>query len=180
MAMPMQDCIVLFVSYFQRACVLKADEQGDSITNRQDVPGTLQTLMCEAYRRHLDVLNRGFGGYNTTMYVLQLSDLPIVSMGTLSEVDKLTGSARTLFDKIFAPKSATDAPQVRLVTIWFGESPDLADSHDQVQMTRFCLARTANNTSTSTRIAPTSNSFSNLSHPPLLPMALPMLLCPSS
>lgn len=51
------------------------------------------------YRRALDVQNRGFGGYNTTF-------------------------ARELFDSIFAKKEqAPHVPQIRLVTIWFGEYP---------------------------------------------------------
>ena len=73
--------------------------------------------MCDAYRRHLDVLNRGFGGYNTTVYVARPN----------LELQCWCASAKTLFDRIFAPKSANGGPQVRLVTIWFGKLPSGQD-----------------------------------------------------
>ncbi|KAK8853298.1 hypothetical protein IAR55_004002 [Kwoniella newhampshirensis] len=79
MAAPTQGCIVLF---------------GDSLTERQDVPGTLHEKISQSYCRKLDVLNRGLGGYNTTL-------------------------ARPLLEHIFAKKGET-AQTVRLVTIWFG------------------------------------------------------------
>lgn len=51
---------------------------------------------AEGYRRTLDVLNRGYGGYNTRW-------------------------ARALFPTIFAKKQAAPSVStVRLVTIWFG------------------------------------------------------------
>ncbi|OCF38036.1 hypothetical protein I317_04819 [Kwoniella heveanensis CBS 569] len=81
MAKPLQDCIILF---------------GDSLTERQDVPQTLDERMNRAYGRKLDVLNRGFGGYTSTLGV-------------------------ALLDHIFAPKEdAAASPVVRLVTLFFG------------------------------------------------------------
>ncbi|WVQ84688.1 hypothetical protein IAT38_006843 [Cryptococcus sp. DSM 104549] len=79
MAKPSQDCIVLF---------------GDSLTEWQKVPGSLQQKMSEAYVRKLDIINRGFSGYNSLW-------------------------ARCLLDDIFA-KKGEPAPVVRLVTILLG------------------------------------------------------------
>ncbi|KAL7418922.1 hypothetical protein Q5752_006606 [Cryptotrichosporon argae] len=81
MAAPFQDCIVLF---------------GDSLTSRQEVPGSLQALFNANYRRTLDVLNRGYGGYTTEWL-------------------------RPVFERTFARKEdAAAVPAVRLVTIWLG------------------------------------------------------------
>ncbi|WRT70139.1 uncharacterized protein IL334_007133 [Kwoniella shivajii] len=79
MAKAIQDCIVLF---------------GDSLTERQDVPQALFERMNNAYGRKLDVLNRGFGGYTSTLV------LP-------------------LFEHLFTQKPEI-SPQIRLITMWFG------------------------------------------------------------
>jgi len=63
--------------------------------------------MCRAYSRKLDVLNRGFGGYNTIW-------------------------AEHLFDQIFAKKEdAAHVPVVRMVTIWFGTNDSVLPSKEQ-------------------------------------------------
>jgi len=83
MARPIQDSVILF---------------GDSLTSRQNVPGSLQARFSDVYRRTLDVLNRGYGGYTTTL-------------------------AMPLFDQIFArteEAAQRGTSKVRLVTIWFG------------------------------------------------------------
>ncbi|WVF72891.1 hypothetical protein IAT40_007709 [Kwoniella sp. CBS 6097] len=81
MAKNLQDCIILF---------------GDSLTERQDVPQSLHERMNRAYERKLDILNRGYGGYTSTLGVL-------------------------LFDHIFARRAeAAVSPVVRLVTLFFG------------------------------------------------------------
>ncbi|BEI82850.1 hypothetical protein CcaverHIS002_0307180 [Cutaneotrichosporon cavernicola] len=94
MAAPFQDAVVLF---------------GDSITSQQYVPGSMQARFCDAYRRTLDILNRGYGGYNTRW-------------------------ARQMFDTIFEKKeNAAHVPAVRLVTIWFGANDSvLADAEQTV------------------------------------------------
>ncbi|WVR00104.1 hypothetical protein IAU59_007246 [Kwoniella sp. CBS 9459] len=69
---------------------------GDSLTSRQEVPWNLHHHLSEAYRGKLDVLNRGYGGWNTAWI-------------------------RQLFPMIFASKKeGRDKPAVRLVTIWLG------------------------------------------------------------
>lgn len=51
--------------------------------------------MSKAYSRKLDILNRGYGGYNTRW-------------------------GRVLVNEIFAKKEEKNVPVIRLVTIWFG------------------------------------------------------------
>ncbi|RSH91344.1 hypothetical protein EHS25_009643 [Saitozyma podzolica] len=81
MANALQDCVILL---------------GDSLTQRQDVPGNLNEMMNKAYLRKLDVINRGFGGYNSACIW-------------------------PLMDHIFAPKeNAATAQRVRMVTLWLG------------------------------------------------------------
>ncbi|WRT65270.1 uncharacterized protein IL334_002213 [Kwoniella shivajii] len=81
MARPVQDAILLM---------------GDSITSRQDVPLSLYARLSEVYRRHMDILNRGLGAYNTRFY------LP-------------------LLDQFLLRREESSHPQhIRLVTIWFG------------------------------------------------------------
>ncbi|CAK9780049.1 SGNH hydrolase [Cutaneotrichosporon oleaginosum] len=92
MAAPFQDAVVLF---------------GDSITSQQYVPGSMQARFCDAYRRTLDILNRGYGGYNTRW-------------------------ARQIFDTIFAKADeAGHVPVVRLVTIWFGANDSVLPDAEQ-------------------------------------------------
>ncbi|ODN87723.1 hypothetical protein L198_06953 [Cryptococcus wingfieldii CBS 7118] len=79
MAKTFMDCAILF---------------GDSLTNRQDVPGSWHEQLSKAYTKKLDILNRGFGGYTSKW-------------------------ARPLFDEVFARKEE-NAPVARLVSIWFG------------------------------------------------------------
>nr|XP_018265998.1 uncharacterized protein I303_02376 [Kwoniella dejecticola CBS 10117]OBR88156.1 hypothetical protein I303_02376 [Kwoniella dejecticola CBS 10117] len=81
MARPIQDAIVLM---------------GDSITSRQDVPLSLNALLSEAYRRTIDVLNRGLGAYNTRFY------LPLLDQSLLRRGE------------------SPNPQEIRLVTIWFG------------------------------------------------------------
>ncbi|ORY35767.1 hypothetical protein BCR39DRAFT_512031, partial [Naematelia encephala] len=70
--------------------------------------------VIEKYSRRLDVINRGFGGYNSEW-------------------------ARPLFDKIFARKEdAAKVPVVRLVTIWFGTNDSVLPVKEQhVPLERF-------------------------------------------
>lgn len=93
----MQDCAILFVSISYLTVLHPADaSQGDSLTQLQVVPGSFHAKMSAAYVRKLDVLNRGYGGYNTRW-------------------------GRVLVDQIFARKEDTDkVPAVRLITVWFG------------------------------------------------------------
>ncbi|KAL1407206.1 isoamyl acetate-hydrolyzing esterase [Vanrija albida] len=92
MAAPFQDVAVLF---------------GDSITNQQHEDGSMQARFSAAYRRKLDILNRGYGGYNTRW-------------------------TRLLFDTIFAKKEdAARVPAVRLVTIWFGANDSVLPDAEQ-------------------------------------------------
>ncbi|ORY35766.1 SGNH hydrolase-type esterase domain-containing protein [Naematelia encephala] len=79
MARPIQDTILLL---------------GDSLTSRQDVPNSLQARFCEAYRRTMDVANRGLGGYNTRFYVPLLDEMLL--------------------------RQGEPGSRIRLVTIWFG------------------------------------------------------------
>lgn len=58
------DAIFLLVSWCPR--ILEADNQGDSLTQAWG-PGSLAQRMAEHWLRRLDVLNRGYGGYNSTM-----------------------------------------------------------------------------------------------------------------
>ncbi|KZV96498.1 SGNH hydrolase [Exidia glandulosa HHB12029] len=69
---------------------------GDSITEVSWQAGGLGFLLADAYRRKLDVLNRGFGGYNTEW-------------------------ALPIFEQVI-PKKDEQAhlPTTRLVVIWFG------------------------------------------------------------
>ena len=63
----------------------------------------------DVYRRNFDVLNRGFGGYNSTWYVLNKS------------MTLLNSRVLQLMDRIFAKKEDADlVPAVRLVTVWLG------------------------------------------------------------
>ncbi|ORX35420.1 SGNH hydrolase-type esterase domain-containing protein [Kockovaella imperatae] len=95
MAAPMQDCILLM---------------GDSLTQRTDSPGNLQQRMNEAYQRKLDILNRGYGGFNSEWFV-------------------------PLLPKILARKEDADkVPVIRLVTIWLGTN-DSVIGRDQSQST---------------------------------------------
>ncbi|WVF72892.1 hypothetical protein IAT40_007710 [Kwoniella sp. CBS 6097] len=80
---------------------------GDSLTSRQEVPWNLHHHLSEAYRGKLDVLNRGYGGWNTAWI-------------------------RQLFPKIFAKKAeGSDKPFVRLVTIWLGTNDAALPGHKQ-------------------------------------------------
>ncbi|OCF38035.1 hypothetical protein I316_00259 [Kwoniella heveanensis BCC8398] len=80
---------------------------GDSLTSRQEVPWNLHHHLSEAYRGKLDVLNRGYGGWNTAWI-------------------------RQLFPKIFAKKEeGEDKPAVRLVTIWLGTNDAALPGHKQ-------------------------------------------------
>ena len=38
---------------------------GDSITQHSFMPGGLGQSLADAYQRRLDIVNRGYGGYNT-------------------------------------------------------------------------------------------------------------------
>ncbi|WVQ84686.1 hypothetical protein IAT38_006841 [Cryptococcus sp. DSM 104549] len=90
-------------AYLQDSIVLL----GDSITSRQEVPWNLHHCLSQAYRGKLDVLNRGYGGYNT-VWVNQL------------------------FDKIFTKKEdALDRPAVRLVTIFLGTNDSVLPGQNQ-------------------------------------------------
>ncbi|KAK8853297.1 hypothetical protein IAR55_004001 [Kwoniella newhampshirensis] len=96
MAEPLNDAIVLF---------------GDSLTSRQEVPWNLHHRLSQSYRGKLDVINRGYGGYNTAWL-------------------------RGLFDKIFSKKSTDNAEEgsrsvVRLVTIWLGTNDAVLPGHVQ-------------------------------------------------
>ncbi|WVR07609.1 hypothetical protein IAU60_004651 [Kwoniella sp. DSM 27419] len=80
---------------------------GDSLTSRQEVPWNLHHCFSDAYRGKLDVLNRGYGGWNTAWI-------------------------RQLFPKIFAKKEdAGDKPAVRLVTIWLGTNDSVIPGEKQ-------------------------------------------------
>ncbi|CAD6568735.1 MAG: hypothetical protein TREMPRED_004739 [Tremellales sp. Tagirdzhanova-0007] len=127
MARPMQDCIVLF---------------GDSLTQRTDSPGNLSQLMAESYQRKLDILNRGFGGYNTVWQVDPRSEppkrrsrtSPFIRLLEYSSISPSSGTclAKPLFDEIFARKGDADkSPVVRLVTIWFGTNDSVLPSREQ-------------------------------------------------
>jgi hypothetical protein len=85
MARPIQDCVVLLVGVQPQTSRSTEQLQGDSITSRQDVPQSLQALMggmsgaepqrgpltiSDVYRRTLDILNRGYGGFNTTLQAI--------------------------------------------------------------------------------------------------------------
>ncbi|WWD19723.1 hypothetical protein CI109_104187 [Kwoniella shandongensis] len=93
MAEPLNDAIVLF---------------GDSLTSRQEVPWNLHHRLSQSYRGKLDVINRGYGGYNTVWL-------------------------RELFDKIFTKKEKVEGtrPVVRLVTIWLGTNDAALPGHAQ-------------------------------------------------
>ncbi|EIW69193.1 hypothetical protein TREMEDRAFT_31374 [Tremella mesenterica DSM 1558] len=76
------DCILLF---------------GDSLTQAWS-PGSLAQRMAEHYLRRLDIVNRGYGGYNSDW-------------------------ASPVFEQIFTKASVREAGQsqaVRMITIWFG------------------------------------------------------------
>ncbi|KAF8295430.1 SGNH hydrolase [Clavulina sp. PMI_390] len=69
---------------------------GDSITQGASGPGGLSQRLADAYTRKFDVLNRGFGGYNSEWGL-------------------------TVFKQIFPTKAAQkQLPTVRLLTIWWG------------------------------------------------------------
>jgi hypothetical protein len=81
--------------------------QGDSLTQNTDA-GSFSHRMNAAYSRKFDVLNRGYGGFNTAW-------------------------ASPLFDEIFArkeetPSSIAGSSVVRMVTLWFGGSTGADDS----------------------------------------------------
>ena len=71
---------------------------GDSITQRGFAPGW-SSLLADAYVRRVDVINRGYSGYNSR-WALQLLD--------------------RVFPSPPAGASATAAPPARLATVWFG------------------------------------------------------------
>jgi isoamyl acetate esterase len=73
---------------------------GDSIT--QSSHSTLYPRLCERYLRRVDIINRGFSGYNTR-HALPL--LPLIYPTSTSP------SLST---------SPTPTPQIPLLTIWFG------------------------------------------------------------
>jgi hypothetical protein len=81
--------------------------QGDSLTQNMDARSFAHRVGA-AYSRKLDVLVRGYGGFNTAMGAL-------------------------LFDEIFArkgesqPGSSESSSVVRMVTLWFGGSIDADD-----------------------------------------------------
>ncbi|KAI0702340.1 SGNH hydrolase-type esterase domain-containing protein [Cytidiella melzeri] len=81
MAGYVQDCVLLL---------------GDSITQGSAVPGGIHQQLSDVYQRKLDILNRGFSGYNSRWAI-------------------------PVFEKVLAKKSArANLPDVRLLTIWFG------------------------------------------------------------
>ena len=67
---------------------------GDSITQRSFAPGGWASALADAYQRRVDVLNRGYSGYNTRW-------------------------ALPLLDHIF-PAAAGNTTNVQLATVFFG------------------------------------------------------------
>ncbi|KAI0340206.1 SGNH hydrolase [Trametopsis cervina] len=69
---------------------------GDSLTQNSSVSGGLGQELSTVYNRKLDVLYRGFGGYNSRWII-------------------------PVFEKVFAKKAERqNVPKVQLLTIWFG------------------------------------------------------------
>ncbi|KAI0086606.1 SGNH hydrolase-type esterase domain-containing protein [Irpex rosettiformis] len=69
---------------------------GDSITQLSTGPGGLAQQLSDVYQRKLDVLNRGFSGYNSRWAI-------------------------PVFKNVFAKKSEQpNLPKVKLLTIWYG------------------------------------------------------------
>ncbi|KAJ8457422.1 hypothetical protein ONZ51_g11541 [Trametes cubensis] len=69
---------------------------GDSITEFGFTSGGFAARLAEAYVRKMDVINRGFGGYNTDLII-------------------------PVFEQCFAPQQdEPNAPKVRILVIWFG------------------------------------------------------------
>lgn len=64
MAASYTDAIYLLVSC--GAALVQLTWQGDSLTQAW-TPGSLAQRMSEHWLRRLDVLNRGYGGYNSKM-----------------------------------------------------------------------------------------------------------------
>ncbi|KAI9634147.1 uncharacterized protein MKK02DRAFT_38819 [Dioszegia hungarica] len=86
MSRPFQDCVLLL---------------GDSLIPGHGVHGNLYERMNLAYTRKLDVLNRGFGSYN--------------SNGLL-----------VLLDQMLAKKKvAATSPVIRMVVIWNGRTDSI-------------------------------------------------------
>jgi lysophospholipase L1-like esterase len=65
---------------------------GDSITQRAFSPGGWASALADAYTRRVDIVNRGYSGYNSRW-------------------------ALTLLDYVFPPAASADA---RLATVFFG------------------------------------------------------------
>ncbi|KAI5122981.1 hypothetical protein M0805_006859 [Coniferiporia weirii] len=99
MAAPIQDAIVLF---------------GDSITEQSWVSGGVAQRLADAYARKFDVINRGFGGYNTDWAI------PVLEQCLTRQGERGL------------------APKVRLLTIWFGANDAVLPSFFQhVPLARF-------------------------------------------
>jgi len=87
---------------------------GDSLTQKGWSEGGLIQRLAEAYVRKLDVLNRGFGGYQTDWAIQVL-------------------------EQIFAKQHEQHhAPKVQLLTIWYGANDAAVDGDSQhVPVNRF-------------------------------------------
>lgn len=69
---------------------------GDSITQRSFGPGGWAAALADTYTRRVDIVNRGYSGYNSRW-------------------------ALTLLDHVFPPTAAgAAAADVRLATVFFG------------------------------------------------------------
>ncbi|PSS22646.1 hypothetical protein PHLCEN_2v3012 [Hermanssonia centrifuga] len=79
-------------AYVQDAIVLL----GDSLTQGANAPYGFSQQLAYTYNRQLDVINRGFGGYNTAWAI-------------------------PVFEQCLTKRDQRqNAPKVRLLTIWFG------------------------------------------------------------
>ena len=66
---------------------------GDSITQQAFSPGGWAAMLSDAYQRRVDIMNRGYSGYNTRL-------------------------ATSLLSYVFPPETAADA--ALLATVFFG------------------------------------------------------------
>lgn len=113
---------------------------GDSLTQRSGMPGGLAQRLADDYLRRLDVLNRGFGGYQTEWAIPVFKEIFPMQDGRLPKVqlliiwlgandaavppspqhiphDKYQKNLETLVEMVRSPTSAYYSPCTRIILI---------------------------------------------------------------